>query len=246
MNLDNQKITKDNISPKGLFDSYFVRAKHFNGLIDFLKTKFGSSNVLSFEGSPIKTDLINELTTSNGVTIDGLKIKDGEIIPASLGTAATGVTATHKGDGKTYVTTLSFTALATATVTAAANEAHGVLLFTFPAGDQIIEFTQMDIALTGSAGIVADTPDVGIGSVIATGAVAVLGGTGGFEDYITGQASGAISGSNSIEVALLPTGQQVKNVGTTKTVHLNVADGWAAAGTVTTTGTVTIKWTKIN
>jgi len=165
----------------------------------------------------------------------------------NVGTANTGVTAVERGDAVKHQTVLSFTDLAVGSAVGAANLAFGKLLYTLPAGAQVISTVYMDVALTGTATIAGDTPDVGIGSVIGSGAVAVLGGTATFEDYITGQTSGAISGSNSVTVmsaatAGALTGISLNAAASSKAIHLNVADGWAGAGDVTATGTVIINW----
>lgn len=166
------------------------------------------------------------------------------------GTAATGVTATHySADGKNFVTKLSFTSLATPGVAGAANEAIGVLLYTFPAGVHAHKVTNMNIALQGGGVVDADTPDIGIGSVIATGAVAVLGGTATFEDYITGQTAADCGGTATIKMtpatAGYGTGISNNEVGSVKAVHLNIADLWAGADTLDATGSVTLEWTII-
>lgn len=165
----------------------------------------------------------------------------------NIGTANTGVTATEYGDARNHVTKLTFTDLAIGSAVATANLAFGKLLYTLSAGAQLVEAVFMNLALTGTVTIVGNTPDVGIGSVIASGAVNVLGGTATFEDYITGQTSGAISGANLIEVvtgatAGVLTGIALNKSTSAKTIHLNVADGWAGAGDVTATGIVVIVW----
>jgi hypothetical protein len=166
----------------------------------------------------------------------------------NVGTANTGVTAVEYGDAVNHTTSLSFTALSIGTPITAANLAFGKLLYTMPAGVQIVEAVYMSVALTGTTTIVGDTPDVGVGSVIASGAQATLSGAGAtMEDYVTGQTSGAISGSNTSTVLAVATAGALTGIAlnvaaSAKTFHLNVADGWAGAGTVTATGTVVIVW----
>jgi len=98
-----------------------------------------------------------------------------------------------------------------------------------------------------------DTPDVGLGTVIATGAVAVLSGTGTFEDIITGQTwNKALTGvvdhfatlftgvvTEATTVPLIPA------AGAGTAIYLNAADGWAAGvtGNLTATGLVAITYT---
>lgn len=197
----------------------------------------------------LKTDSIAENTSANGVSIDSVTLKDGAVLSgASLGTADTGVTATHYGDGKDITTVLTFTSLSY-TISGAANEAIGKLVFTFPAGAHVHNYTYMDVALQGGGTVDADTPDIGIGSVIATGSVAVLGGTAGFEDYITGQTASNCNGTatkkTSVATAGALTGISINEAAGVKAVHLNIADGWAGADTVTASGTIVLKWTKM-
>ncbi|MCP3682132.1 MAG: hypothetical protein GY861_05515 [bacterium] len=166
----------------------------------------------------------------------------------NVGTANTGVTASEGGDYVNHVVTLTFTDLAVGSAVGAAALAFGKLLYTLPAGAQLIDVAFMNLALTGTVTIVADTPDVGIGSVIGSGANATLNAVGATsEDYITGQTSGAISGSNSIEVAAVATAGALTGIALNlstdvKAIFLNVADTWAGAGDVTATGIVTISY----
>lgn len=188
---------------------------------------------------------------------DNTKIKvpfgvdENDITPktsVNVGTANTGVTATEYGDATFHKTVLTFEDLAVGSPTAAANLCFGKLLYTLPAGAQAVKTTYMDVALTGTVTIVGDTPEVGIGSVLGAGAFATIGAAGvTMEDYWEGAASGAIDGTNSVTgtkvaTAGALTGIAINAAASAKTFHLNVADGWAGAGDVTATGTVTIMW----
>lgn len=170
-------------------------------------------------------------------------------IGAAPGTPGTNVTASHQsGDGVRYVTTLTLTNVSY-TIAGAANEAVGALIYTFPAGVHAHTVTNMDIALQGGGTVDADTPDIGVGSVIATGAVAVLGGTPTFEDYITGQTAADCSGTATEKMTAATagygTGISLNESGDAKTMHLNIADGWAGADTLLASGTITFEWTII-
>lgn len=170
----------------------------------------------------------------------------GVVMRVEPGTANTGVTALTFGDGRNFVTTLTFSGLAVDSVTAA-NKAIGVLLYTLPAGVQAIDYAYMSVALAGSGALVdADTPDLGVGTVIASGVVALLSGTATFEDIITGQTANDVNGTAEVKTALPTAGVPlIRESGDAKTIHLNMADGWAGAADITATGTVTIKWTKL-
>ncbi len=157
-----------------------------------------------------------------------------------LGTAGTGVTARTTGDGRNFVTVLDCTGLVYDTV-ATASLAIGKLIYTLPAGAQFIEVGYMNIALQGTGTVDADVPEVGVGTVIATGAVAVLSGTATFEDIIDSAVASDCNGTASVQ--LLTPDDSLSIAADVKAVHLNMADGWAGEDDITVTGTVSIKWT---
>jgi len=119
----------------------------------------------------------------------------------------------------------------------------GRLIYTFPAGIiRINSVAFVGVALQQTEGnVTADTPELGVGSVIAVGAVSVLSGTGTFEDILTGQVMTDCDGTGKTvalvsDFTVLPAAAH--------TVHLNVADGWAASGDAALgfTGDVVITW----
>ncbi len=124
-----------------------------------------------------------------------------------------------------------------------ANLAVGALIYTFPAGEVCIRGSGMSVAIQQVDGnIDADTPDVGLGTVIGSGAVATLDGTATFENILTGQTAGDCDGTATI--ANVETDLAIATAGA-HTLYLNVADGWAASGddNATISGTVLIHWT---
>lgn len=170
-----------------------------------------------------------------------------EIEPGNLGTAGTGTTAAEFGDQYNHMTVLTMGGTLP-DITGGGAQAVGLLIYTFPAGVTRVKCNHMDVGITHSEGFInADQPDVGLGSVIATGANALLsdfGATG--EDYVTGQTAANSTGtktdkSEDTAVAAL----QLNEAGGVKTLHLNAADTWAASGdsAATLSGTVTIEWT---
>lgn len=123
------------------------------------------------------------------------------------------------------------------------NSGNGALLWTLPAGAQLVEIARMDIALTASNGdMVNDTPDVGIGQTWANGtAGATLNSFGATtENIITGQtaldANGTTFNGNAASVDLFI------NTSGTKTIYLNAADAWDGNGEVTVTGEIDLLW----
>lgn len=223
--------------------------RKLNTFLEGLVVKNGAS----FEGD-VAFD--GDATITGDVTIEGDTLVEGNLTlantvetQANVGTknTVTGLTVAEYGDGVNHVTVLTMDEMPVGSPVGAANLAFGKKVYTLPAGAQIIEAVYVYMALKGTTNIVADTPDVGIGSVIASGAVAVLGGTAGFEDYLTGQTSGAISGSNGIQKASGATAGVLTDIAmnyttSAKTIHLNVADGWAGAGDVTATGRIVLVW----
>ena len=109
-----------------------------------------------------------------------------------------------------------------------ANLAVGKLIATLPAGAINVYGTHMDVSIKQTQGnITADTPDVGVGLVIASGAVAVLGGTGTFENLLTGQTAADCNGTATNKIVV--TSHHI-DVADSHNIYLNVADGWAASG----------------
>jgi len=171
---------------------------------------------------------------------------------ANVGTPGTNVTAEEYGDGYHHVTILTLTATSLGAPNAGNNSAHGALIYTFPAGTHLHSVTGFNVGLT-LGGVTTDTPDVGVGSVIGSGAQALLSGVGATsEDYITGQTWGvALDGTATVvepigAVAGLMTGISLNGAADVKALHLNAADGWNAGvtGNLTADGTVTLVWTK--
>ena len=160
-------------------------------------------------------------------------------------TDSTNVTSTTTGAGNQWVTTFTFDALAIGTVPSASNRALGVKLGTLPAGAAIVAYANMSVALNGVTAIIADTPDVGIGTTIGSGNVAVLGGTAAFENIITGQtAANANGGVTNKTIAGTPLAIESAS---SHDIFLNIADGWATGGgAITATGTVSIAWILLN
>lgn len=167
---------------------------------------------------------------------------------SGFGTAATGVTATEYGDGIRNLTKLTFGdkagGFAFPAIAGGANLAVGALAYTFPAGDILVgRVATYDLTLTEDDGnITADTPDVGIGTVIGTGVVAVLGGTATFEDILTGQTSVALAVTD-----VAATVNKTIQAAAAHTVYLNAADGWAASGEddMSASGDVWLEWMRL-
>jgi hypothetical protein len=162
----------------------------------------------------------------------------------ALGTAVTGVTAYEYGDSRTRKVKLTFTDLAIGSSGGAADLAFGKLIYTLSAGTWVVNSAKIAVGLTGSgASCDADTPDGGLGSVVGSGVVAVLGGTGTFEDFLTGQTFNDATGT--VETKTVSQAGIVELAGV-HTVYFNLADGWAAACDFTGTGTVLLDLRKLD
>jgi hypothetical protein len=154
---------------------------------------------------------------------------------------AAGTTITEYGDRKRHTSVIAIDTTLPA-IAGSANLAVGKLIGTFPAGAVRVISTNMSVAITQTEGnITADTPDVGIGTVIGVGAVAVLGGTATFENIVTGQTAADCDGTATVKT--IGTELVIETAGA-HTIYLNVADGWAADGDegAILRGTVTINW----
>jgi len=165
---------------------------------------------------------------------------------AKVGAVATGVTAVEYGDGMHHVTQLTI-AFALPAIAGGAALAVGKLLYTLPPGVQMLHCVTASIAITQTQGFInADTPEVGLGTVIASGAVATLDTTATFENILTGQVAANCTGTATVKTATMTATPftLVREVGDAKTVFLNVADGWAASGdaAAAVVATVTLVW----
>lgn len=122
----------------------------------------------------------------------------------------------------------------------------GKKLYTFPEGPIVINFITMSVALTQTEdNITADTPEVGLGTVVASGAVAVLSGTATFENLLTGQVAADCDGTPTVKTVVA---NFVMEAADAHTMFLNFADGWAADGDAAAeiTGTVVVNWQKLS
>jgi hypothetical protein len=156
----------------------------------------------------------------------------------------TGLTAVEDGNGHAHRTVFTLDAFALGSATGAAALGFGKLIYTLPAGACIIKASKIDIALQGGGVVDADTPDMGLGTVIASGVVSVLSGTATFENILTGQTVNDCAGTAEVKTTLAtasPFGLVVETADA-HTIHLNIADTWAGADDITATGTIIIEW----
>lgn len=230
-----KKVTEDNHLPGTGDGRFVVYSKQFNKLVDVV-------NELEPADGTLSANIVSEFTSGSGVIVDGVQMKDGYIVD-SQGTANTGVTAVTYGGGKDFVTVLTVDVTNAVDVADNAALADGYLLYTFPAGPIAVSAATMSMALTLAEDTTA-TPDVGLGTTVASGAVSVLGGTAAFENILTGQTAADANGTATVKTVVNQP-LAIESAGA-HTVYFNIADTWAdTAGTDLTgdiAGTVVIKW----
>jgi len=213
-------------------------------------TELAATLDLSTKTVTLPNTSVTDAMLSNTLDLAAKTITLGNTEGGVIGTAGTNVTAAHYGDGYHHTTVLTLTDVAIA-IAAAADEGNGALIYTFPAGVHIHEVSYMSVALQGGGTVNADTPDIGIGSVVASGANALLSAVGATsEDYITGQTASDCNGTATVvgplgATAGILTGISLNKAADVKAVYLNVADGWAGTDTVAASGTVVLKWSKV-
>lgn len=177
-----------------------------------------------------------------------------QLTATSVGTPEAGVVAEEHGDGVFHRTKLTITALAVGTGDDDVDKAIGALIYTFPAGAIAVHGGSVEGLFDQASHGVSTDGEVGLGTVVASGAVSVLSGTATFEDIMTGQPYTNITlGTTRFTGAGTPEVNGNKTViaagASPRTVFLNLGADWpniAAAEAVTFTGTVTIEWSIIN
>lgn len=172
------------------------------------------------------------------------------VTTTNVGAANTGVTAVEYGDQFNHRTVLTVSQAAAVTLADNASLADGYLLYTLPAGAIIVRNAYMALTFT-NAEHDAEACDIGLGTTIGTGAVAVLGGTAGFENILTGQ-TGAI-GTEEVAQDICDSasalGGLIIGASDPHIVHANVAAAWAdtagAALDADLAGTVVLDWSLV-
>ena len=143
------------------------------------------------------------------------------------GTVEANVTAVHYGDGVNVTAVLTLTNVVLA-VGNSENLGVGALIYTLPTGACLIRDSYMSVGFSGVS-TTTDTPEIGLGTVIASGVVTALSGTATFEDIITGQVAADTNGTATVK-GVAPTANVPLEITTAgaHTVHVNMADGWGA------------------
>ena len=162
--------------------------------------------------------------------------------------------------GDDHVTKLTMTNFSVGTGADNASLGIGAKFYTFPAGTIVVRDATLVGGITLAADVQTGSPEVGIGTVVASGVISVLSGTATFEDIIDGNASatggdttGTLTGTTIYKNSDGSTRDSVlikTTGGKARDLFLNVAVAWpdSTTGTlaVTFTGVITLKWRKVS
>lgn len=198
---------------------------------------------------------VDNIDVATNATIGGaLAVAGGVISTSGAGAVTTAATtvATELGDGVDHVTKLTMTAFSAGTVGDNASLGIGAKFYTLPAGSHMIENASIVGTFNAAVSDTASTPEIGIGTVIASGAVSVLGGTATFENVIEGATIADVA-SEAIERidepnAASPAPLLITAAGS-HDLFLNAAAAWAnvtTAAPLLFTGVITVRWRKIS
>lgn len=182
--------------------------------------------------------------------LDGALLDGPLITTSTIGTVTTTATTSvaEYGDDVNHVTVLTLTDFAVGTSGDNVALAIGASLYTLPAGDLVIENTSFTGTITASISDPTTTGEIGLGTTVGSGANATLGAVAAGAENILGPivvTGGEFDGAEVFSGASAPTTFILAADG--HVIYFNIAATWAdvtAAGAVTATGTVTIKWRK--
>lgn len=189
-------------------------------------------------------DITMALDGSGSLVVQG-DLKTNE----NVGSAGTNVTAAEYGDSRVHTTVLTLSSVSL-TIGDAANLALGALIYTLPAGAVAIDYSYVSVALSATdAANQSDTPEIGLGTTLASGANATLGAIGvTVENIFEGAAVADSNGTAYVASDLPNTSTETPLLiasGDDHTVYLNYAGAWSDGGdqSATASGTVVIRWT---
>jgi hypothetical protein len=170
--------------------------------------------------------------------------------PTNIGSANSGVIAQEYGDAYNHTTVLSINKSAAFALADNAAKAVGYLIYTLPAGAIIVNNAHMALTVTNTEHTANATGEIGLGTVIGSGAVATLNLTATFENILTGlpsYAMGTVGTSTDISNSTTGIGGLIIPTASAHTVHVNLASTWAnTAGLALNadlTGFVILNWT---
>jgi len=175
-------------------------------------------------------------------TIRGPFGSEKPITDKNVGTVAAGSTVVEYGDGVHHQTVITVDTTIAAIVTGAHD--YGVLVYTLPTSAQIINSAYMSMALNSAAAdISADTPTVGVGTVMGAGTNGDLSAPATEDDIIVGTAAANCNGTATV----LTVADQILVIetGSAHEVNFNFAATWTSGGDLlcVVKGTIIIDWT---
>ena len=166
---------------------------------------------------------------------------------AVLGTVGSGVTAVEYGVGNRRTTVLTLAKVEAFTVTDDSAICDGHLIYTFPAGEILIENVSASLNVTLAEDSANAAAELGMGNVIGSAAQAELGlDNAGCENFLGPIATADMAGVANV---LTQTQELVLATADPHLVHVNIGSTWNDTdGTDLKgdlAGTVTINWLKL-
>lgn len=260
--LKDSQVTTDVINEKTAtagvtLDSVLLKdglVKTSAGAVGLPAVQIGATDTGFYQVSGTQTGMAQDgalvaVFDSLGMTAESIRHR------VNLGTTPVGtVSISEESTGRDVTTVLTLTNFIVGGLAgAAAALGVGNIVYAYPAG-QHLELVSSFSSLVLTAAGTAVVTDTGLGSVIATGAVAVLSGTATFEDRLTGQAittnavGGAAVSALTAATAGIGTGISLNVAGSVKNVFLNSAGTWNVdnVGNLTCSGLIVLKWTKMS
>lgn len=167
----------------------------------------------------------------------------------TTGAEVSGLTITDYGNEIIHRTVLDGTFLSAADVLkdgalGAATAAMGKKIFDFPEGGIHVEAAVLDLTLVAS--LATASVEVGLGTVVATGATSALGASSTYEDVIDGNTGGVTCSTTGTAYQRVAAAESdaaaFDGCGTAKDLYLNAAAAWKGTGTFVVSGTVSLVW----
>lgn len=194
-----------------------------------------------------RTDVFT--VTEVNVTGAELNLIDGGVTKttANVGTAGTGVTAVEYGDGLNHTTVLTVAVTDAVTVADGAALCDGYLVYTFPAGEVIVNSASISMGVTLAEDTDA-TPELCIGNVLGSDAQATCGeDDAGLENILGPATADDCAGTAEVLTAATNSGAPlVLATADDHKVYFNLCATWSdTAGADLTgdiAGTVVINW----
>lgn len=185
------------------------------------------------------------LNVAGALALTGNLTTAGNLVTTkNVGTAGTNVTAVEYGFGNLHYTILTLAGVA-ATIGDNAALAGGAAIYTLPAGPCAVLGGTMSLAMSLTTGTpTTDTPELGIGTTVGSGANATLGAVSAACENILGPAvADDIAGTAELLTEIKATPVSIETAGG-HIIYANYADTWADVDDTAATldGTVGILW----